>query len=106
MTLLARLGTIKWQLTAVSRTPTASDWRHPHARCFPETVASDYFSLFNLDGDLIADMSFLRIEDMEPVRIPYRFTDLPDDLIGWCVVVDPDDRVIEICEDNNELAFP
>jgi endogenous inhibitor of DNA gyrase (YacG/DUF329 family) len=46
------------------------------------------------------------IEDLEPVRIPYRFADLPDDLTGWRVVVDPGDRVTEICEDNNELALP
>jgi hypothetical protein len=43
--------------------------------------------------------------DLVPVRVPYRFTGLPDDLRGWSVAVQADITVKEIFKGNNRVEL-
>ncbi|MCD6360299.1 MAG: hypothetical protein J7M38_05480 [Armatimonadetes bacterium] len=67
-------------------------------------------ALMNPAGEVVATRHLDEVpgigDDLEPVRIPYRFGDLPDDPTGWRVVADPDDTVTEITETNNEVVLP
>ncbi len=44
-------------------------------------------------------------EDLEPVRLPYELTGLPEDAKGWRVVVDDTGTVAEIYEGNNAVVL-
>jgi hypothetical protein len=71
-------------------------------------VARCEVALMNPAGEIVKRQEVGPVpapEDLNPVRVPYEFDGLPEDIAGWRVVVDHDDAVAEIHEGNNELAL-
>ncbi len=72
-------------------------------------VASAVLALVSADGEVVASETLTDIpgigEDLEPVRVEYELTGVPEDAAGWSVIIDQAETVDEICEANNAVRL-
>jgi hypothetical protein len=70
-------------------------------------VESALLALVSAQGEVVAEQALAGIpgigEDLEPVRVEYELTGVPDDVAGWRVVIDHAQTVDEIYEGNNAI---
>jgi hypothetical protein len=70
-------------------------------------VESAVLALVSAEGEVVASETLTDIpgigKDLEPVRVEYELTGLPEEAAGWRVVVDQTETVEEIYEGNNAV---
>ncbi|MFW5868393.1 MAG: hypothetical protein ACOCX2_11290, partial [Armatimonadota bacterium] len=66
-------------------------------------------ALVSAEGEVVASETLTDIpgigEDLEPVRVEYQLTGVPDEAAGWRVIIDHGETVDEIYEGNNAVLL-
>ncbi len=75
----------------------------------PRGTDSAILALVSADGEVVASETLTDIpgigEDLEPVRVAYELTGVPENAAGWRVVIDHAETVEEIYEGNNAVEL-